>query len=164
MERKYDYTVEECYKVTVSEAMRNGELETNLWGDVVSVRIFSEIEGNKLEESVSLSHSLTNFNGRRLWFDCPGCENRIRDLYITQDCYSWRCRTCHGLTYSSRRYHRLWRYENLDKYNVIYSKAKTKLMNKYIRWPTRVKLIQKLHNIDQILIGNINKVMERVCG
>jgi hypothetical protein len=47
----------------------------------------------------------TNINQPRWWFLCPrvGCHRKVARLYIPPRGGPFACRTCHGLTYQSRK-------------------------------------------------------------
>lgn len=59
----------------------------------------------EVEEEIPIEETTPNFGGRRRWFSCPGCDNRVRTLHIPKDRRRFRCRDCHGLTYRSVRRH-----------------------------------------------------------
>ena len=63
---------------------------------------------------VGLPQTQPHFGGRRRrWFVCPGvvgeyaCRRRVRIIYSLWGTQPWGCRACLGLSYRSRRYHRL---------------------------------------------------------
>lgn len=43
-----------------------------------------------------------HFRGRRYLFRCPGCDARRGSLFKTPAGTRFRCRICHGLTYTTR--------------------------------------------------------------
>jgi len=50
--------------------------------------------------NISLTWTELNYGGKRPWFVCPSCGERVAILYL----YSGQffCRSCHDITYSSR--------------------------------------------------------------
>ena len=52
-----------------------------------------------IDELVPFATSRTNFGGIRHWLTCLHCRRRVGVLYGGQ---YFRCRTCHGLHYSSQ--------------------------------------------------------------
>ena len=110
-------TCESHHRLDVRELARHGLLDrtgTITWscrGDVTgtisvhgnggdSVILNYGIDGQKIEEWVSLSKTKMNFGGERSWFLCPGCNRRIAVLYGGK---LFRCRHCLGLRYVSQR-------------------------------------------------------------
>jgi hypothetical protein len=65
-----------------------------------SVTLNYAVDGQKIEERVSLSKTKMNFGGERSWFLCPSCNRRIAVLYGGR---LFRCRYCLGLRYVSQR-------------------------------------------------------------
>jgi hypothetical protein len=49
-------------------------------------------------EVVRFTYTETRFGGRRRWFACPSCGKACRVLFGSP----FRCRSCHGLNYSSQ--------------------------------------------------------------
>jgi hypothetical protein len=49
---------------------------------------------------IILAWTTLNYGGKRPWFICPGCGSRVAILYVYS--HQLLCRTCHGITYSSR--------------------------------------------------------------
>jgi hypothetical protein len=43
----------------------------------------------------------TQFGGRRWWFTCPWCANRVGKLYLVPGDKYFHCRQCHNLSYRS---------------------------------------------------------------
>lgn len=52
-----------------------------------------------VDELISFAWTETNFNGRRQWFVCPGCNRRCRIIYGGS---YYRCRKCYQLKYESQ--------------------------------------------------------------
>jgi hypothetical protein len=44
-----------------------------------------------------------NFGGRRPWFRCPRCDDRVGKLYLPPRGHYFLCRDCHDLSYRSSR-------------------------------------------------------------
>lgn len=157
MKKSYKYLVEECQRISVYELMREHgiskedvEKQHNQW------TVSTEIDGHPLVECVSLTDSQTNFNGRRLWFVCPKCCGRVRDLYVREDFHSWRCRKCHDLLYACQKLHRNEGYEMIHKYVIKEHHLLKKLGNKYLRTPTKLWLQIK----HRLLINEVNRKVD----
>ena len=45
----------------------------------------------------SFNHTACNLGGARIWFNCPGCENRRAVLYVGD---KLACRKCHNMAYA----------------------------------------------------------------
>lgn len=53
---------------------------------------------------VQVSYTETQFGGRRAWFRCPGCDQRVRKLFRPPGGNTdFKCRACHDLTYTSQQ-------------------------------------------------------------
>ncbi len=57
------------------------------------------LNGHKMLDVNFQSHPLVK---SRYWFICPGCGQRVVDLYIPQGVYKLACRHCHRLVYWSQ--------------------------------------------------------------
>ncbi len=63
----------------------------------------SSVEPTPYAYPVTLAHTPTCFGGVRVGFLCPGCQARVRKLYLPPGEVRFLCRGCHHLTYESRR-------------------------------------------------------------
>ena len=53
---------------------------------------------------VQFGYTDTKFEGRRAWFQCPGCDRRVRKLFRPPGPNTeFKCRECHDLTYTSQQ-------------------------------------------------------------
>jgi hypothetical protein len=43
-----------------------------------------------------------NYGGTRQWFECPGCQRRVRKLYAPDPASDFKCRLCYRLLYRSQ--------------------------------------------------------------
>ena len=59
-----------------------------------------EVMGFKL----SLLTSKTRFNGKRYWFSCPTCNNRVGTIYRHPVSLQIGCRNCLNIRYRKQRY------------------------------------------------------------
>ncbi|RVP93314.1 hypothetical protein CN069_33885, partial [Sinorhizobium meliloti] len=78
---------------------------TYSWGDDNQISIVSKgdyialvysIKGELITTEVNLDSTNVGY-GKRLWFNCPMCEERTARLYLVGKYFS--CRKCHNLTY-----------------------------------------------------------------
>jgi hypothetical protein len=88
--------VETCQRISVDELVRTAT-------KIVKKRIV-EAQIEALGVSISLSTSRTRFDGERLWFVCPACNNRSGVLYRHPSYPTIACRKCFGLVYKKQRY------------------------------------------------------------
>lgn len=69
--------------------------------DNPSVEItYSPTEDTERTQMVRLTQTPCYFGGYRWWLLCPGCNRRVRKLYLIKQ---YSCRHCHNLTYRSRK-------------------------------------------------------------
>jgi hypothetical protein len=62
-------------------------------------------------KNIPLVTTQLHSGGRRYWFSCPNCKERVGRLYLPHGERWFFCRTCHNLTYtSSQECHRFDRY------------------------------------------------------
>lgn len=54
-------------------------------------------------ETIELERAVTSFGVERVWFLCPHCLKTCRKLYLPPRETLFLCRTCHDLTYESRK-------------------------------------------------------------
>ena len=69
-------------------------------GDGNSFTLAYGLDGQDVVERVALSRTAVNFEGKRAWFLCPGCNRRVGVLYAGK---RFRCRHCLDLRYHSQR-------------------------------------------------------------
>jgi len=151
MQRIHEFLVEECPRESIYEVIKAGRFDKGqllLPGSAIT--LYCRIDGHPLEECIHLTHARTRFNGRRLWFVCPCCRRRCRDLFVTPYLHSWQCRICHKLTHASQRFHRQLRYEYIEKYEHRQKRIEKKLKNKYLRNPTKVMLINEFQILGKL--------------
>jgi len=148
--RRYLAVVEECLKVSICD------FKKQMLSAIDRVLVSTVSEGRSISlGEVHLAYTRTCFNGLRVWFQCPYCQRRVRELYLTRERFILRCRDCHGLLYSSQKYHRKWRYEAIEKYDLRQSRIAERLGNKYLRKPTKIKLINEFECLRQQAFAKI---------
>ncbi len=59
--------------------------------------------GEKQESNypIRLVSTAPYLGGVRWWFSCPACGRRVGKLYLPPSVVTFKCRHCHGLTYTS---------------------------------------------------------------
>jgi len=72
--------------IVLSHTSRHGQ------GGPVSVR-----------DAVGVEWTSCTRGGERPWFRCPGCDRRVRALYLPPGRDHFRCRHCHRLAYASQQ-------------------------------------------------------------
>ncbi len=88
--------IESCQKIEIDEIIRrvNKEVKYHI------LQSHIEATGFKL----NLVTSETRFNGKRYWFSCPICNNRVGTIYKHPVSNQVGCRNCLNLVYKTRRY------------------------------------------------------------
>jgi hypothetical protein len=80
-----------------------------------SFRLKNETALKPITQRIQLDWSATHNGGKRVWFSCPDCSQRIALLYLRKN--GLRCRRCSALVYPSQypsrghsygRYHRVF--------------------------------------------------------
>jgi hypothetical protein len=56
-----------------------------------------------VRDTVLLERTPCARGGDRIWFRCPGCDRRVRALYLAPGADFFRCRHCHRLAYGSQQ-------------------------------------------------------------
>jgi hypothetical protein len=89
-------TVENIQKIKIDDVVRSikGELKESL----VNARL------EALGVSVALTTSATGYGGKRLWFMCPLCNNRVGVLFNHPIKQLIGCRKCLSIRYAKQRY------------------------------------------------------------
>ena len=93
------------------------------------------------EDRISLEYTDPLHGGERMWFLCPSCGRRCRDVYLPLDHYLWGCRVCLDLSYATEnetRFERLARKEQklqvrLAKCRPRQSKVRKGLLDQIMR-------------------------------
>ena len=107
---KHDYEVEDCICISIFEINRRVPFKS-LGTALRSLSISCETEGKEHKDVYELLTTRCYFGGLRYWFKCQ-CGRRVAKLYMPPDSNIFRCRSCHNLTFNSRkREHpaRIWR-------------------------------------------------------
>jgi hypothetical protein len=84
---------------------------------------------------INLRVSCPNFGGRRWWFECPGCQCRVRILYAESLGNLFVCRHCLSLAYESQLLHK--RDRALRTVGMIRRALGGRNLNPYYRFPLR---------------------------
>jgi hypothetical protein len=119
--------VEECLCLDVAVLMQRGPLEPGWGGTYYFYRngeevdsapwvmgddgcvCFSFIRPSRIAFPtfyrywVLVSYTPTEFKGKRAWFACPGCNERVAKLYRPPGSEEFNCRQCHRLIYASQK-------------------------------------------------------------
>ena len=95
------------------------------------------------EERIVLDYTHPPHGGERMWFLCPSCDRRCRDIYMPLDHYLWGCRICLNLSYAT---------ENESRFDRLLTK-KLKLQSREARCSsrqieTRTKLRHQIMRVD----------------
>ena len=76
---------------------------------LVSILNNAEIKlacGDDMNQTFEIISTPTNLKiGRRYWFICANCRNKVIMLYMPPNNYYFLCRKCHNLTYRSQKEH-----------------------------------------------------------
>jgi len=56
-----------------------------------------------VRDTVLFEETPCTLGGTRPWFRCPGCDRRVRALYLPPGRDHFRCRHCHCLAYGSQQ-------------------------------------------------------------
>jgi hypothetical protein len=118
--------VEDCLCLDVVVLTRPGRLEPGFGGTYYFYKDEKEIEsipwelqddclrfhgwrvgrdGKPVSYSywVLVTYTPAEFKGKRAWFQCPGCDKRVRKLFRPPGELAFKCRDCHDLTYASQQ-------------------------------------------------------------
>jgi len=74
------------------------------------VTVSHNTNDKRYEQTVWLSFTPTNFDGKRAWFVCPQCYRRVGRLFWpVHGGWAFRCRHCWRLRYYTQRLTPEWR-------------------------------------------------------
>ena len=90
------FLVEECQRIKIGDFLK--QYRNKLKEFIIN----SEIEASGW--SIELTTSKTRYNGIRLWFKCPLCNQRVGVLFKQPPTNAVGCRRCFKLEYRKRRY------------------------------------------------------------
>jgi hypothetical protein len=88
--------VEDCQRLSVYDYLKSIKVRSK----EVLLGLTAEILGLK----INFTTTPTQFNGSRLWFNCPHCDHRIKYLLIHPFTLRAGCRGCLGLIYGKQRF------------------------------------------------------------
>ena len=61
-------------------------------------RAYWEDDWRQIKQTIQFTFTSCNYGGRRYWFQCPGCYNRVAVLCAPDE--GFYCRKCYGLSYA----------------------------------------------------------------
>lgn len=70
-----------------------------------SIRVVYAIGERELDYEIALDSTAPFFGGKRIWFFCNYCGDRVAKLYLPTGKLYLKCRSCHDLTYRCRKEH-----------------------------------------------------------
>lgn len=110
--------------------------------------------GETVAYPITLEITKPNYGGVRWWFKCPGCGERVANLYIKKR-FFW-CRKCNNLSYRSQQYSFYDRMRLMsDKYERIATENGQK--KKGMHWGTYERLMDKVEYYDNMSLGSLYK-------
>ena len=112
--------------------------------------------GETMAYPITLEITKPNYGGVRWWFKCPGCGERVANLYIKKR-FFW-CRKCNNLSYRSQQYSFYDRMRLMsDKYERIATENGQK--KKGMHWETYERLMDKVEYYDNMSLGLLQKML-----
>ncbi len=88
--------VEDCQKIKIWDLVRK-------YQDVI-IRSAIQAEVESMGIKIGFTSTTTGFGGKRVWFTCPLCQQRVGILYYHPFKPPISCRKCLGLRYKKSRY------------------------------------------------------------
>ncbi|MFC1844045.1 hypothetical protein ACFLZ5_04585 [Thermodesulfobacteriota bacterium] len=157
LRRNTKKTVDSKYKIDVRLLNKDGWLETSTCGaltifknqrDSIAVAYEKEAdcivlqnqycEIDRFSQKIELTQTSCHYGGKRPWFECPTCKNRVAVLYF---CLShFQCRKCSNLTYPCQKEREVFR---------LFRKARKirKQLNASTYWEISIRVKPKgMHN------------------
>jgi len=128
-------------------------------GNEPNVRLYYTVtrpDGEKIDCNyrIWLSWTACRYGGKRYWFTCPGCLNRVGTLYLAGRSTQFQCRRCSDLTYESRNESRLGRFGQIG-YPLVAERKYEELYKATKRWTWRgnpTKKTRKLKVLEAKLV------------
>ena len=115
------YTVEECYVLSMSAALKGGiivpgksrsgvltcgsasvalEFVSDALDDIhATLKVIYPLENRSVDQWIYLATTRPHFGGRRWWFKCPATGCRASKLYIPPNEFMFASREAYDLTY-----------------------------------------------------------------
>lgn len=87
------FYLEQLPKITIKSLYK--EIEDKVRDEVLNMKL----------EWIDIVYSDANYGGKRKWFKCPSCSQKVFTLYN----FWWKllCRTCTWLWYKSQKYSKM---------------------------------------------------------
>lgn len=157
------YLVEECNVITIRDfrkelkhpaILKDSSLITKLEIEFKATRThLITNEATEIDQKVYFRRTRSNFNGHRVWFSCPSCNQNAYKLYLPLFENKFKCRKCWDLDYE------LHLKGKTKKYPFIkYNKAKMKFANsKRVRAERRQKLLMDLLFWEEIVCDELRR-------
>ena len=98
---KHEYEVEDCHKLSILD-IKNAGFFGVVRGPVDEITFKCSIDGEERSHTYGLETTKCHFGGLRYWLKCH-CGRRVYKLYIPPGEDVFKCRSCHNLTYNSRK-------------------------------------------------------------
>ena len=118
---------------------------------------------SKAERTITVSLFFTTkpgtFGGLRLYLECPQCFRAVTDYYLPSINSEFLCRHCHNLAYSCQSRHRDDWWEMFHKYDHKQKKIQRKLRNKWLRRPTKERLVLQFNALGHIGMKAVTELL-----
>ena len=159
--------IESCSRLNLYELMRENRdfNKATVFSPLVNISVTTTINRRvpkaKREMNVPLYFRWKQgtYGGIRLYLSCPRCHRAVTDYYLPHINSEFLCRHCHDLAYSSQSRHRESWWERVDKHDNRQKKIQRKLKNKWLRHPTKTRLILEFNGLNEIVAKWINEIL-----
>lgn len=114
-----------------------------------------------IEDNLNFTTQPCNLGGFRLYFKCNGCQRRVLILYCPYGRSQYLCRHCHRLYYRSQLNRRGTLWEGYFKHIYKLNKIQKRLKNKWLRTPTKIRLIRQYEKVEKQLNKGLKDTLNK---
>ena len=104
------------------------------------------------------------YGGTRLYLMCPQCFRAVTDYYLPSINSEFLCRHCHNLAYACQSRHRDSFWEKFHKHGHKQKKIQRKMRNKWLRNPTKERLILEFKSLGHIGMKGLSELLGKRFG
>jgi hypothetical protein len=164
--------IESCDRLNIYDMMRDNKNlnKETIFNSFINIAATITVKSifPKAERTITTSLLFTNkpgtFGGIRLYLECPQCRRAVTDYYLPHINSQFLCRHCHNLAYSSQNRHRESWWEKFHKLNHKQKKIQRKLKNKWLRKPTKTKLVLKFEELYKVANNGLHVLLSKRFG
>jgi hypothetical protein len=160
--------IENSSRINVYELLQDKRLtKETIFNPLASISVALTITSPSASKEITVplhfARRKGTYGGVRLYLSCPRCHRAVTDIYLPHINTEFLCRHCHNLRYSCQVLHRKKWYELIGKHDYRQTTIQKKLKNKWLRNPTKTRLVSEFNKLNHIVYKGLNILLSKKC-